>query len=137
MAKESENQAVDKRTIPVVEEELQVNKRTVETGITRVTIKVNTAEQLIEEPLAKQKVVVEHVAIDRFIDHPVETRTEGDVTIIPIMEEVLVVEKKLRLKEELHIRRQTETVMHRQKEAVRKGEAVVEHTNLRISDNDR
>lgn len=34
-----------------------------------------------------------------------EIRTEGDVTIVPVLEEVLVVEKRLVLKEELHIRR--------------------------------
>ena len=31
-------------------------------------------------------------------------RREGDVVIVPVMEEVLVVEKRLMLKEELHIR---------------------------------
>jgi stress response protein YsnF len=43
------------------------------------------------------------------VDEPVPTRTEGETTIIPVMEEVLVVEKRLRLKEELHVtRRRTE-----------------------------
>jgi stress response protein YsnF len=32
-------------------------------------------------------------------------RTEGETTIIPVVEEVLVVEKRLVLKEEIHIRR--------------------------------
>lgn len=118
------------QTFPVMEEELQVGKRRVETGITKVNIKVKADEQVIEQPLLKENVEVRHVAVDRFIDSPVGTRTEGDVTIIPIMEEVLIVEKKLRLKEELHITRRSETVIHTQKEVVRKEEAVVEHTDL-------
>ena len=35
-------------------------------------------------------------------------REEGDVTIIPVLEEIVVVEKRLVLKEELHVRRVTE-----------------------------
>ena len=54
-----------------------------------------------------------------------QIRTEGDVTIVPVLEEVLVVEKRLVLKEELHIRRRiiTETVevpvtLHKQRAIV-------------------
>lgn len=116
--------------IPVMEEELQVGKRTVETGITKISINVKDCEQVIDQPLMKESVEVSHVPVNRFIDGPVGTRTEGDVTIIPVMEEVLVVEKKLRLKEELHITRRRETVRETQKEKVRKEEVVVEHTDL-------
>jgi hypothetical protein len=38
-----------------------------------------------------------------------EIRTEGDVTIAPVVEKVFVVEKRLVLEEELHIRRRVET----------------------------
>jgi stress response protein YsnF len=41
----------------------------------------------------------------RIVETAPEIRTEGDVTILPVVEEVLVVEKRLVLKEELHIRR--------------------------------
>jgi uncharacterized protein (TIGR02271 family) len=117
-------------TIPLFEEELRLGKRRVETGRTRVSIKVDEDEQVIEQPLMKENVEVRHVAINRFIDAPAELRTEGDVTIIPVMEEVLVVEKKLRLREEVHIRRLTETVKQTHKEKVRKEEVVVERTDL-------
>jgi len=50
-------------------------------------------------------VEVTRVPVDRVVDHPPEIRTENDVTIIPILEEVLVVEKRLVLKEELHVRK--------------------------------
>lgn len=116
--------------VRVLEEELRVGKRTVETGATRVEVHVSEVEQLIEEPLVKETLEVRHVAVDRFIEHPAQTRIEGDTTVIPIMEEVLVVEKKLRLKEELHITRRQETVTQTQKETVRKEEATVERTDL-------
>jgi hypothetical protein len=43
------------------------------------------------------------MAIDRGVDVAPEVRVEGNVTIIPVLEEVLVVEKRLVLKEKLHI----------------------------------
>lgn len=117
-------------TFAVMEEELQVSKKKVATGVTRVTKKVHHVEQLIKLPLDADTVEINRVTIDRFIDEPVAIRTEGDVTIVPVMEEVLVVEKKLRLKQELHIRRHKETVTHTQKEVVRQEEVVVEHQEL-------
>lgn len=119
--------AVEEQRFPVAEEELKLGKRRVETGITRVTTKVTSNEQVVEQPLMKDGVEVRHVTINRFIDAPVATRTDGDTIIIPVMEEVLVVEKKLRLKEELHIRRHTEVITHTHKETLLKEEVVVEH----------
>jgi stress response protein YsnF len=45
------------------------------------------------------------VPIDKVVDKVPTIRQENDTTIIPVLEEVLVVEKRLVLKEELHIRR--------------------------------
>jgi stress response protein YsnF len=53
-------------------------------------------------------------------------RTEGDVTILPILEEVLVVEKRLVLKEELHIRRHLARENVEVPVTLRKERAVVE-----------
>jgi stress response protein YsnF len=60
------------------------------------------------------------------VETPPAVRTDGDVVIVPILEEVLVVEKRLVLKEELHIRRQ---VNHEDVEVpvtLRKQRAVIE-----------
>lgn len=126
MEKDNNSKKPGSYRIPVLEEELVVGKRRVETGSVKASIEVHDVEQVVEQPLTKEKVEVQRVAIDRFIDRPAETRTEGDVTIIPVMEEVLVVEKRLRLKEELHIKRSTETVTQTHREVLRKEEAVVE-----------
>jgi stress response protein YsnF len=47
----------------------------------------------------------DRAAMGRMVETAPEIRTESDVTILPVVEEVLVVEKRLVLKEELHIRR--------------------------------
>jgi hypothetical protein len=60
------------------------------------------------EPLFREDCDVKRVPIRRLIDKPVEARQEGDTWIVPLVEEVLIVEKKLLLREELHITRRRE-----------------------------
>ena len=43
--------------------------------------------------------------VDREVEAAPEIRTDGDVTIIPVVEERIIVAKQLVLKEEIHIRR--------------------------------
>jgi len=94
--------------IPVVEEQLIVGTRIVETG-RGVRIHKTVSEQpvTIDERLARDEVAIEHVPVDRIValeEAPV-TRYEGDTLVVPVVEEVLVVERRLRIKEELRITR--------------------------------
>jgi uncharacterized protein (TIGR02271 family) len=96
--------------LPVIEEELQVDKRIVEGGKVRVHKTVHEENILVDETLHRDVVDVQRVAVNRVIDSPAVVREEGDTTIIPVMEEIVVVEKRLVLREEIHVtRRQTET----------------------------
>jgi uncharacterized protein (TIGR02271 family) len=112
--------------IPVIEEELDVQKRVVETGKVRVTKEVYERETLVDEPLFRDEVEVERVLIDRVVDGPVPVRYEADTMIVPIMEEVLVVEKRLVLKEELHIRKRRVETHRPQQVTLRREEVRVE-----------
>ena len=95
-------------TLPVFEEELHVGVRTVDTGRgVRVRKTVDEHPQLVEDTLMHDEIAVRHVPIDKIValaEAPA-SRYEGDTFIVPILEEVLVVEKKLRIKEEIHITR--------------------------------
>jgi uncharacterized protein (TIGR02271 family) len=115
--------------IPLMEEELRVEKRRSATGKVRVRTVVDLTEEVARASLEEEKVDVERVPIGREIDVAPLARTEGDVLILPVVEEVLVVEKRLVLKEELHIRRR---VTHENVEVpitLRKERAVVEHVS--------
>jgi stress response protein YsnF len=71
-------------------------------------------------------------AIDRIIEPGIaapKMRTEGNVTILPIVEEVLVVEKRLLLKEELRITRHETKEVTETPVTIRKQRAVVERLN--------
>lgn len=94
--------------IPIVEEQLAFKTRVVETG-RGVRIHKTVSEQpvTIDERLARDLVDVRRVAVDRLVegDETPVPRYEGDTLVVPVLEEVLVVERRLRIKEELHITR--------------------------------
>ena len=120
----------DTTVIPVIEEELDVQKRVVETGKVRVTKGVHEYETLVDEPLFRDEVEVERVRIDRVVDGPLPVRYEDDTMIVPIMEEVLVVEKRLVLKEELHIRKRHVETHRPQQVTLRREEVRVERLEI-------
>src|SRR5207248_9945990 len=63
-----------------------------------------TSEELnVIASLFKEDIDVERIPVNRVLDAPVETRIEDGVTIIPVMEERLKVEKQLILREEIRI----------------------------------
>ena len=101
----SETDKSDTLVIPIVEEEARIAKRQVVSG--RVTVKttVDTEERVVEAMLSQEMVEVERIPVNRAVDVVPRVRTEGDVTIIPVFEERLVVEKQLVLVEEVRIRR--------------------------------
>lgn len=123
-------------SIPVVEEVASLSKRTVVTGTTTVDKQVQVHEQVISDTLRREGASVERVAkgtpVDR--DHPPQTRIEDGVTIIPVFEEVLVVEKRLVLKEELHIRPFVEDVPFQQTVSLRREDIVLTHREAATDD---
>lgn len=90
--------------VPVAEETLIVTKQDVETARVRVSLKTETLQDVVRETLRGRRVEVERVPIGREVDHMLESRVEGDVLVIPVVEEILVVEKRLVLKEEVRLR---------------------------------
>jgi stress response protein YsnF len=123
------------RRLPIVEEELHLQKKQVSEGKVRVQTKVDLAEEVATANLEEQRVEITRVPIDKVVVDKVPTiRDENDVTIIPILEEVLeevlVVEKRLILKEELHIRRRSAQVDVEMPVTLRKHRVVIEHLDV-------
>ena len=112
--------------MPVLVEELDVQKRLVETGKVRITKVVRERETLVDEPLFHDKVAITRVPIQRVVDGPVPVRKENGTTIISVVEEVLVVEKRLMLREEIHIRKQRIETHQPQRITLRSEEVQVE-----------
>jgi stress response protein YsnF len=81
---------------------------------------------MIDVPLSRERVEVERIAIGREIEAIPPRRQEGDTTIVPVVEEVVVVRRTLVLKEELHIRHVRSTEQHRENVTLRRQEAVID-----------
>lgn len=113
-------------TIAVVEEQLDVQIRKDVTGVVRIEKVVNNYDAIVSEELISDSVSVERVAINRTLDEPAVSRQEGDVTIIPVMEEVVVVSKQLILKEEIRITRKKELFRHEERVPLRSEEVKIE-----------
>jgi uncharacterized protein (TIGR02271 family) len=98
------------KRIPVVRERIDIDRRSVETGRVRVRKEVRERIARVEAPVVKDRVRVERVAVGREVDphDPPRTREEDDVLVIPVLEEVLVVERRLMLREELRVIRSRE-----------------------------
>jgi stress response protein YsnF len=111
--------------LPLLAEEVAVTKRVVETGRVQVARITHEREQLIDELLAQQTADIERVRIGQPVDTMPAVREEGDTVVIPIVEEVLVVERRLFLKEEVRVRRVHSTQRHQESVTLRHHEAVV------------
>lgn len=97
-----ENSNITTKTIPVIEEHVQVGKKVVETGQVSINKRVSEEDVIVDVPYVQEEINVERVPINRYVDTPPPAmRQDGDTTIIPVLKEVVV--KRLVLVEELHI----------------------------------
>jgi uncharacterized protein (TIGR02271 family) len=124
----------DTTVVPVLAETVDIAKRKVISGKVRVSKVVHEHQATIDELLHQETVDVKRVAIDRLVDGPLENRFEGDILIVPVVEEVLVVEKRFLLKEEVHIHRHRQSFRHQQQISVRWEEALVERTEKPVEE---
>jgi len=111
--------------VPLHEEEISVSRREIKKANVQVALVTGTREQLIDEELTQVRVEIERVPIDRVVDVVPPIRQEGDITIIPVVEEIVVVERRLVLKEEVRVRRVSTKEQHQETLVLRQQEAVV------------
>ncbi|NJM05318.1 YsnF/AvaK domain-containing protein [Candidatus Gracilibacteria bacterium] len=112
--------------LPVVAEELHVEKREHTTGRVRVRKLVREQEETVDETLLREYVEVERVPLNQALDAPATVRYDGEVMVIPVMEELLVVEKRLVLREEIRLVKRVAQIPHQQTVTLRSEEVVVE-----------
>jgi len=115
--------------IPLVEETVRIQKEDVVTGHVRVRTVTEATDHVIAQDLDAENVEVTRVAVDREVAEAPAVRQEGDVTIISLVEEIIVVTKRLVVTEEVHIRRIKSTERVETSVNLRKQHAVVERTD--------
>lgn len=122
----SQDTSSEAEVIARAEEEVRLDKRMVTTGKVRVRTIVDVETELAKATLDGETVDITRVPIDRIVDQAPGIRVEDNVTIIPVLEEVLIVEKRLVLKEEVHIRKLATTEDVEIPVELRKQHAVIE-----------
>ncbi len=116
----------EEMVVPVVDEELDVERRTTETGAVQVRKHVEQRVKTVEAPVIHEAVDVRRVPINREIAEMPRVRETGEEIVIPVVEEELVVTKRLILKEEVHvIRRRAKTRTRQQVTVARETAEVV------------
>jgi hypothetical protein len=123
MPRESEAVAAEPQTITVIAEVVQ-GERLNTGGVVRVRKQLRETQAEVDPELHEERVTVERVAVGRTLDAPVDVRQEGDVMIVPVIEERL--EKRLVLIEELHIRRERRVRHEPRQVSLRREEVLVE-----------
>jgi uncharacterized protein (TIGR02271 family) len=92
-------------SVPVIEEFVEVEKRTVDQSGYRLTKQVETRQETVDELLRNHRVSIERRPVGTQLalaDMP-QPHYEGQTLVIPVIEEILVTEKRLILVEEVRI----------------------------------
>jgi uncharacterized protein (TIGR02271 family) len=119
----------DPKVIPVIEEKFRIDKEKVVTGNFRVSKTVHEEEVTENVPVTEENVSIKRIEINKYVDSaPPASRQEGDCTIISVVKEVLVVEKKLMLMEEIHVTKQHKESSVPVKDTLRREEVKISKT---------
>jgi len=119
-------QAQEPLVIPIKKERARARKRTMETGRVRVRKVVSEHEEEVDVPLVQDEIEIERVPIHRQVDQPPPIRSEGETLIIPVVKEILVIQKQLMIEEEWHIRKKTKTRHETKSVVLREEDLIVE-----------
>lgn len=102
---------IEEQRIPLVEEQLVLERRERERTVT-VTTRPVTERVTVSEPVRKETVSVERVPIGRVVDAAPPVVEDPDLTIIPVLEERIRIVRELVLVEEIHLRRTRRDALH-------------------------
>lgn len=116
----------DAVVVPIIAEEVEVHKRDVERRRVRISKTVNERDVIVDQPLLQEQVDVNRVIVNRVVDEPPPVRYEGDTIILPVLEEVIVVEIRLMLREEVYITRRRTEIHDPQHVTLRREEIVID-----------
>ena len=115
--------------IPVTKEEISITQHRIDTGKgIRVKKHVLEHDEIVDVPHAEEKLSVKHIEVGTILSEGSlpQPRQEGDTYIIPVFEEVYVIEKRVRLKEEVHITKERMESKEKQKLRLRSEHVAIE-----------
>jgi len=127
-----------KKNIPslnVLQEQVNIDKKIVESGKVVIHKKVHKEDKDVEVPVSHEEVEIKKVTVNKYVTEAPDVRYEGNTTIIPVIKEVAVIEKKLLLVEEIHVIKHVVEKTEEHIVPLRKEEIQVEHYTRKSSQN--
>jgi stress response protein YsnF len=134
-----ETPRTEEMVIPLAEESVLVSKREVETGQVRVALSTDIDTVIAREMLRGCRIEVERVPVNRALpdgEPAPQSRQEGDILVIPVVEERAVVVKRLVITEEVRLRFVTTETPFEEEVSVRRQRATVERVTPDASNTD-
>jgi len=122
-------QGPDSRVIPVIAERVVTQVKEVPIQHVRVRRRVVEEQKVVETPVMRERIEVQRQPMNTVVERVPEPRWDGDTLIVPCVEEVVVVERRLRIREELRIRVIRERKLDRQTVVLRRHEVEVSDTS--------
>jgi uncharacterized protein (TIGR02271 family) len=120
----------DQLIIPVIQEQIVIDKQVIETGKVRVRKTVSEETASLNIPLIQESYDVQRVPVQQVLDTPPGVRYEGDTIVVPVMREIVIVEKKYELIEEVRLTKRTTAIPHVQDITLLKEHVQVERIRL-------
>ena len=111
--------------IPLHSETIAVSKKKTATHRVRVQIVTREHAAPVDQLLTRELVEIERRPMCQLLDQVPAVREENNEIIIPVVEEILTIERGLILREEIRIRRKRTTERHQEDVTVRSQEAIV------------
>jgi uncharacterized protein (TIGR02271 family) len=118
----------DEIRIPLMREEIGIEKVARESGHVRIHKTVHTEEKRFTVPVTREDVVIEHVAVGRDAGLAREASFQEDTVDVPLYEEDVRVSKRPFLEEEVVVRTVARSVEREGSATLRHEEAEVEDT---------
>lgn len=128
-ASSKDTKSGDELVVPVVQEFITVEREVVETGRVQVRTTVHEEVASINEPLVQEQYDVQRIPKSEVYAQAPQPRQEGDTIIVPVVREILVIEKRYEVIEEVHLKRKVTTTPHIQEITLRKQRVDVTRTD--------
>ncbi len=125
--------------VPLVDEHLEVRKHWVQSGEVVVRRTVQTSQQTIPVELQYEEVQVDRVPVNRPLAEGEQTQPwwDGEVMVVPVIEEEIVVSKRLVVREEVRISKRKSVRQETVSDSIRNQQVYIDTTgSLKPRDDD-
>lgn len=136
IARQDEESVVSRETltIPVIEESARLETRQRTTGRVRVTKTVNERQETLSIPVVEEEAEVERIPVNRVVERAPAIRHEDETIIVPVLEEILVIEKRILIREEIHIKKKRTERLETEEVTLRSEDVAIERIDVGTDD---